>query len=273
MQSYKCCIAVLGVLIFISLPACNDADEVEKDKTVATLPKEITPAYEVTGTYKDTLPCASCPGIATTIIFSTDKKVQKTDLYLEKDEYSRSLSGTWEMETPQRIKVTYPDETEYYQLQSDEAISRIGESQQATDPASKYDYLLKKQSAISEPLALSGTYNQEMEDGYTQTLELVALNDQTFQVTISNTPQVATGCSFSGKGKFVNNRIEVNLTALESSLKGTMTITISGDTAILFTAEEAQRYDLMFFCGGGTSVAGSYVKQKEDISAAPGKVQ
>lgn len=264
MQVKRWIILILCAISAVSYPSCNEREE--QDGMVVNPSSDehtgpVRPAFEVVGTYKGLLPCASCPGIESTVIFSSDGKVQKTDLYTDKDENSFSSSGFWQMETPERIKVAYGDNTEYYLLLSATTIELLNAQKEWAPAESHLDYTLKKERSIKEPSKLNGTYVQQMDGGYVQTLEIKEESSGAFRVTITSDPATQTECSFSGEGQFVNNRIEVSLGRLESSLKGTMTIDVAEDTARIFTTVEAQRYDLMFFCSGGTSLAGSYLKQ------------
>ncbi len=52
-------------------------------------------ALDWNGTYKGLLPCASCPGILTTIKLNKDKSFEQTDYYLETKEACFKSSGTF----------------------------------------------------------------------------------------------------------------------------------------------------------------------------------
>ena len=69
------------------------------------------------------------------------------------------------------------------------------------------------------------------------------------------------GCTFEGKGKLVNNQIDVDLKTINKDLKGTMTILFKDKTAEVFTSKFEDRLALNYFCGGGASLAGDYDKK------------
>ena len=48
------------------------------------------------GEYNGTLPCASCPGIQTTIRINDDQSFEKTTLYLESDDQPETTTGTFQ---------------------------------------------------------------------------------------------------------------------------------------------------------------------------------
>jgi len=254
----------LSLLMLMCFAACTDVKDTQEEsfgtEDIGKI-EPILPAFEVAGTYKGILPCASCPGIQSTIIFTKDHRVEKTDLYKDKDENSFSITGTWEMETPYKIKVNFSDQIAFYALHSDVEIELLRLKDKADSLPGGLNYKLQKEPEIKQPSKLTGSYIQHMDGGYIQLLDIEEQEPNQFKITISNQPESPTGCSFSGYGKFTHNRIEVNLSGIESSLKGVLSIDVNGDSARVFTTTEAQRYDLMFFCSGGTSLAGFYLKQ------------
>lgn len=50
------------------------------------------------GTFTGTLPCASCPGIDTTLVLAADGTYQLTESYLEDPEPAIATEGTWSVE-------------------------------------------------------------------------------------------------------------------------------------------------------------------------------
>jgi copper homeostasis protein (lipoprotein) len=108
---------------------------------------------------------------------------------------------------------------------------------------------------------LNGTYHSNTsEKGYNEILTLTSENDSIYSVKISFTG-AAKGCTFEGKGKLVNNQIDVDLKTINKDLKGTITILFKENTAEVFTSKFEDRFALNYFCGGGASLAGDYHKK------------
>ena len=60
----------------------------------------------------------------------------------------------------------------------------------------------------------------------------------------------------------MNNQIEIGLKALNPALDAVMVIRPlpEGNGLNVFSSKFDQRYDLMYFCSGGGTLAGDYIK-------------
>ena len=75
------------------------------------------------------------------------------------------------------------------------------------------------------------------------------------------------GCRFRSKGHISNGQIEIPLNNAEAGMGGTLIIRPSreNDTLSLFTLNPDDRNELMYFCGGGGSLAGDYKKAHRNV--------
>lgn len=97
--------------------------------------------------------------------------------------------------------------------------------------------------------------------GYWQRMVIGHLGDDTYKVEITygGSPK---GCTFSGTGKLKKGRIEIDLSKINKELQGTMIIENKGDIMDVSTTRFDQRFDLMYFCGGGASLGIEYYREK-----------
>lgn len=109
---------------------------------------------------------------------------------------------------------------------------------------------------------MEGTYNTDpKKEGYWQRLTIKKNANNTYAVAIAfgGSPK---GCKFTGTGEWKNGRIEIQLSTVNKEMKGVMTITKVNDHMEIYTVNEDDRFELMWFCGGGASLAGDYYKEK-----------
>lgn len=217
------------------------------------------------GMFVGTLPAADCPGILTHVTLGDDSLAAVTRLYLDSDETSETDYGKWSyQDSVFTVTTTSNDsvpveETSFYRIMPDNSIVMVGDKTQAVNPL----YTLKKEAALTSD-SFVGSYNQggEEKGAYVQTLTIAKNEDGTLSVNVAQTGGKGKGCEFTGKGHLVNNQIEVNLKEVNPDLKGVMVIRPlnEGNGMNVFTSKFDDRYDLMFFCGGGGSLAGDYIK-------------
>lgn len=109
------------------------------------------------------------------------------------------------------------------------------------------------------PLNIEGEYFMgEQGKGYYQKLEIAKNTGDSYRVAISY-GGATKGCSFDAMGQANNNKIEIVLKDVEQKLKQNLIITFSGNRAIIGSSQE-ENSELMYFCGGGASLAGEYIK-------------
>ena len=216
------------------------------------------------GMYVGELPCADCPGILTHITFNTDSTVALTSLYYDSDETSLTEWGSWQVNN-NLLRVTLEDGSTRFFIQKTDSLVEMTDSMGVSSEQLSAHYLLKKEEEkmakdfvghyVQGDLAVKGSYLQRLDVEY--------INDT--QVSVSITFEGAgKGCNFVGEGSIVNNQIEVDLSTHHEKFKSTMVIRFTGDQVLLVAPSKFEdRYDLMYFCGGGGSLCGDYVAVKE----------
>jgi len=113
---------------------------------------------------------------------------------------------------------------------------------------------------VNQEVDISGKYFSGDQAGYYQKLE-IAKNNENYRVSISYGGAIK-GCSFDGIGTRSENKIELSLKNLQPSFKQNMIITFVGNKATI-SASGSDNSELMYFCGGGASLAGEYIKGEE----------
>lgn len=215
------------------------------------------------GLYSATLPCGSCPGINTLLTLNSDSTAYLTRMYLDSDNTSETVDGKWTFADSIFTVKTTDGETQMYKLVSENELAQVGATKDVQNV--KKEYILKKTAEmLADKFAGKYTYGSDEKGAYAQTLTITKISDKKVNVAISQTGGAGKGCEFKGEGKIVNNQIEVNMKDVNPDMKSVMTIRPTdndGKTLNVFTSSFEDRYDLMFFCGGGGSLAGDYTKK------------
>lgn len=217
------------------------------------------------GYFTGQLPCADCAGISTKASFYPDNKVAITSLYLDTDSTSTTAWGTWEIDG-KLLKASMPNqETYYYEQLSDSVIQMTDSLGESSEQLAEF-YKLKKQTPLNAENFV-GSYSMDFvkaPGAYQQHLVIEPISGTENAVKLSFSSEGAgKGCEFVGQGKIVNDQIEVSLNEQHEKMNSTMVIRFvdKGKTLFVFTSDFDERYDLMYFCGGGGSLAGNYIKQ------------
>lgn len=243
-------------LLGLSLAACAT----HRDATQA----DTQPPEACMGMYRATLPCADCPGIVTHVSIEPDHTAAITRLYLDSDDTSETDYGHWTYRDG-RFAVTtvsngpVPDtETLSFITLPENRIVLAGDGDVIRE-----DYVFNKATPLSVA-DFAGTYHQgnAARGAYRQSLVIAPAENGKVAVTITKTGGKAKGCDFRGEGRIVNNQIEVNLKDLNPALDAVMVIRPlnEGNGLNVFSSKFEQRYDLMYFCSGGGTLAGDYIK-------------
>ncbi|MBS9774129.1 MAG: copper resistance protein NlpE N-terminal domain-containing protein [Tenacibaculum sp.] len=94
-------INILVLLFAVVFFACKgnpkkNNQEVVDNKSTEIVDKHTSEvALDWNGTYKGTLPCASCPGILTTVKLNNDKTFEMEEVYLEEEDGTVLSKGTF----------------------------------------------------------------------------------------------------------------------------------------------------------------------------------
>ena len=87
---------ILALSVTFALLGCKESQEKTKEESIEIIENHTAEkVLDWDGTYKGFLPCASCPGILTTIKLNNDKTFEKSDLYLESEDGHFSDKGTF----------------------------------------------------------------------------------------------------------------------------------------------------------------------------------
>lgn len=239
---------VVGLfLLAVFAVACTEKKETNKEVVKM-----------VSGMFAGVLPCADCPGISTHVTFDKDGKVAVTSLYEDRGNYSETEWGTWKF-SDGLIRVALPSDSLFYLVKSDTLIAMVNNQGKEVDSALRKHYLLTKQKEM-DARSFEGDYwwGGENGKGYKQKLEIKRTGDTEVDVIISFSGALK-GCTFTGKGKIINDQIEIPLHEAEANIHSTMVLRFVKDDVInISTTREADRDNLAYFCGGGASLAGDY---------------
>lgn len=245
------------VLLSAGLVSCSSKNKQERE--AETVPVDYLCLFQ------GTLPCGDCPGIETKVTFQADSTAAITRLYLDSDGTSETEYGTWTYQDSTFVVETTSNdsipvkETLCFKVLPDEQIALMGEDQ----IVKAENVLLKKQPLTLKDFEGSYTQGGEEKGAYTQTMTISPSEDNQVEVTIAQSGGKGKGCTFTGIGHIVNNQIEIDLQEIQPELNAVMVIRQNneGNGLNVFTSDFDQRYDLMYFCGGGGSLAGDYIKK------------
>ncbi|MEN0048613.1 MAG: hypothetical protein AAF806_16245 [Bacteroidota bacterium] len=107
-----------------------------------------------------------------------------------------------------------------------------------------------------------GTYAKE-DHRQQLTISDNGLGEIVIKITTSNKKDNRSDCNFESVGKLVNGKITAPLDFRTEGLKGTMLLKQIENGWEVFTTDLNDLSELMQFCRGGASLAGSYLKVKE----------
>lgn len=242
--------ASLGLWFFSS---CNEKKQENKQEEVKM----------VSGLFTGELPCADCPGILTHVTFDKNGQVAITSLYEDRGNFPDTETGTWKFDKGLiRIGLSTSDSV-FYLVKSDSVIAMVNREGKEVDSALRKNYLLTKQPEM-DAKAFEGEYwlegDGEKTKGYRQKMVVKKLSDKEAEVTISFMG-AQKGCTFTGKGKVINDQIEIPLDKVNPDFKSVMVVRFMKNHQLaVTTSREDTLTDLAYFCGGGTSLAGQYEK-------------
>lgn len=213
------------------------------------------------GTYTGTLPCSDCSGIQIAVTFDPEGTVAQSTLYEGTGKPFTTESGTWKMNEKGKITARFPAGNRFFQAGRD--------SIDVLDPAGKpypehtNQYTLQKMR-VKNAVFFAGDWIQGSEDGtgYRQILKIrgETVSDVVVSIDFSGAPK---GCRFHAKGTVTQGQIDIPLQNVEPDMKGVLVIRpgTKADTLNVFTLNPDDRNELMYFCGGGASLAGDYRKE------------
>lgn len=96
------------------------------------------------GTYKGVLPCASCPGIETTLVLNQDHTFSKTSFYLEKGDQPFVEKGTYSIQK-NRITLSGTEDGPHQYLVGENFIKQLDAEGKEIEGSLADHYLLIKE--------------------------------------------------------------------------------------------------------------------------------
>jgi len=139
-------IHILFLAIPLSILGCkdnpknNDQEQVNENSEEVLDEKNLENSSSWEGTYKGLLPCASCPGILTTVKLNNDKTFEKSDFYLDsKDGYFKEKGSFSFTENDGKITMISSKDTVVYTFDENQSnILNQEEKEIASELADKY---------------------------------------------------------------------------------------------------------------------------------------
>ncbi len=221
--------------------------------------KQKTENLDFAGVYKGSVPCADCTRIETALTLNKDKTFVYSTVYKDKVDGAFTHKGTYEIKDS--IVTIQLDNAPFHFLVGDNKMTLLGKSLTPNSGKLAPYYELKKQTKF----AYAGKYAtlSKSAEEYKQMLEITADQKNTYLVNFSASKvKDRANCNFSGVGTLKNDTLWVNI-ANEKDKEILMYIVPSHDNlgVDVFTKNFEERFQMMFYCKGGSSLAGRYLKK------------
>lgn len=210
----------------------------------------------IEGVYVGNLPCQNCDGEQIHATFYPNQDVAITSCCVSEDSDMVTTWGIWRVDSGV-LAVTFGEKTFHYIQLSDTLI-------QMSDSVGKKiedkEYQLSRRKAYTAK-DFNGIYSMgdlNSDNGYVQTLDISPISSSKVMVEFSGEGD-GRSCSFKGEGVVVNGHIEIDLAPLNNKMNSKVIIQFIGEQQIkVSSSRKLDRFDLMYFCSGGGSLAGEY---------------
>ncbi|WP_159331094.1 copper resistance protein NlpE [Tenacibaculum maritimum] len=213
-------------------------------------------ALDYEGLYKGTFPCADCSGIQVSLLLTKNNTFRYETTYLGKGHYIEK--GNYSVK--EKILTLKESNRSIYFLIGKNRLSFLGEDLKAATGQFASYYELKKQQEFNF-IGAYETFN-ESKGGYTNTLSIQP-KGKNFDVQFSASKVNGfKNCNFKGIAHKKNDTLWVNIAHKSDNEAIQMYIAPSHDNlgVEVFTSDFEKRFTMMFYCGGGGSIAGNYMK-------------
>ncbi len=212
-------------------------------------------ALDYEGIYKGTFPCADCSGIETKLTLKSNGSYEYQQRYLEKGEFC----STGRYTVNENILTLQEKDGSLYFFIGERKIILLGRDKIFPQGEFASYYVLKKQ----DPFSYVGSYATYSEDPeqYQQTL-VISPDKENYHVEFSASKvRGRENCRFSGTAQLKDNVLWVNI-SIDPDKENLMYIVPSHDNlgVDVFTRDFSERFEMMQYCRGGSSLAGEYVK-------------
>ncbi len=244
-----------SMAIFMGKEQKPNTGELAKEYELKKMPST---EFTYSGVYKGTYPCADCPGIEATLELHKDKTFAYTTIYKERKDGKFVEKGTYTVKD-NILTLKVKKEPIHFLIGTDK-LSFMGTQKTPNTGEMAKLYDLKKKVKFE----FQGTYKtfSEVKGAYYQTLDIDKKAD-TYGVRFSASRiKNREACRFSGVGSIKNDTLWVDISN-EKKKKVWMYIVPSHDNlgVEVFTKNFDERFQMMLYCGGGSSLAGKYLKQ------------
>ncbi|PID94077.1 MAG: hypothetical protein CSA95_04790 [Bacteroidetes bacterium] len=246
---------LLYLLAIISLfSACNSN---KKRTTIDEHSAENALDYE--GVYKGTYPCADCSGIEASLTLNTDKTFVYEILYMGEKDGRFVYKGHYTVN--KNIATIQVDGRPVHFFVGESALILLGEDLKPNTGELAHYYQLKKQRTFHYEGEYE-TFNEE-KGGYTQTLSIHPKGADYEVIFSASKVKERENCRFSGIANLKKDTLWVNISN-EADKEVRMYIAPSHDNlgVEVFTSNFDERFYMMRYCGGGSSLAGKYLKNR-----------
>ncbi len=235
---------LLSVLLF-------NACQINKNK------KTETNLSDIAGVYKTTYPCADCSGIEANLTLTKNKTFVYNRLYKDKKDGRFIDKGKYTVKDS-ILTIKLGDDPIYF-LIGENMLTLLDNNLKSDTGMFALYYQLKKQQKFNYEGNYATYY--EAEDSYRGTLSILPKGTD-YEVNFSASKvKNRENCRFSGIGSIKNDTLWVNISN-EADKEVWMYIAPSHDNlgVEVFTKNFEERFQMMFYCGGGGSLAGKYFK-------------
>ncbi|MFK7001069.1 copper resistance protein NlpE [Flavobacterium oreochromis] len=241
-----------GLFVFsvlLTLASCNDK---KKDQN-----SENSQENNFLGVYKGTLPCADCSGIEVELVLNSNKTFLYNNLYLSQDNHAYKDKGTYTINNDTLILQKGKEQTHF--LIGQDKLTLLDLNKKLIKGNFASYYILNKQKKYDYAGRYDIFYNSN--ENYKQTVSISPEKNQYKLVFSASKIKNKENCSFTGYGEVKNDTLWVNISN-DSKQKVWMYVVPSHDNLGIevFTPKYEDRFKMMYYCGGGGSLAGKYFK-------------
>ncbi len=241
------------ILVFAACtPTTDKKQKVKKDEHSAEY------ALDYEGVYKGTYPCADCEGIQVTLTLGSDSLFVYETIYLGEKDGRFVDRGKYTVE--ENILTIQQKNEPVYFFVGESSLTLLDKDLKPSSGELADYYILKKQRAF-DYIGKYETFNEEI-GGYTQTLSIQENEENSYEIVFSASKvKNSENCSFLGIGHIKKDTLWVDISN-EEDKEVMMYIVPSHDNlgVEVFTRDFEERYFMMRYCGGGSSLAGKYIK-------------
>jgi uncharacterized lipoprotein NlpE involved in copper resistance len=132
----------LFLLVSFFQTSCNTHQQTASENSSKNSGQQEAAPKSFSRKYSGITPCADCPGIETTVVFSRNSVFIETLHYLERN-VSFSDTGKWSASN-KMITVTFPESKRFFLIKSDSTIAMLDADQKEIEGGLAEKYILKR---------------------------------------------------------------------------------------------------------------------------------